>query len=159
MKRPLLLPLLIMAVLSSGCVTGTPRPLERSVVHLISAQGNTISVDAEVALTAIDQERGLMGRKSLKPSEGMLFVFRESATLSFWMKDTTIPLDILFFDEVGRVLSWTTMQPCDAASSQENRCPLYSSRLPARYALEVTAGFVQSHHIDDTWKLKLQEWR
>lgn len=142
MKR--LLPLL--GLLLAAC--GAPG----TAVVLESAAGERVTVRAELALTPADRERGLMERTSLPEGTGMLFVFPDARPLSFWMKNTKIPLDILFFDTDKRFLSAATMQPCTA-----DPCALYSSRLPARYALEVPAGFVKRHDIAPDWSLAIPD--
>jgi uncharacterized membrane protein (UPF0127 family) len=90
----------------------------------------------ELAQTRAEQARGLMFREELEPEAGMLFVFSREAPRSFWMKNTRIPLDILYFDEqlalVGMALN---ARPCVA-----DPCPAYPSGRPARYVLEINAG-------------------
>lgn len=89
-----------------------------------------------VAATATAREQGLMGRHALAPQKGMWFVFDEAAPRSFWMKNTPLRLDILFFDAGRRLVSMQlNVPPCRQA-----RCPLYPSGQPAQYALEVAAG-------------------
>ena len=68
----------------------------------------------------------------------------------FWMKNTLIPLDIIFFDGQGRVLSSTTMAPCTA-----DPCPYYGSVKPSQLALEVNAGLVKSRMIGEGWRIAL----
>lgn len=95
----------------------------------------------EVATTLAQQQRGLQGRTSLKAGHGMLFVYDTPGTLSFWMKDTRIPLDILFFDSRGRLVNvHHAVPPCPPRTFL---CPTYTSRGPARYALELQAGQAQ----------------
>jgi uncharacterized membrane protein (UPF0127 family) len=99
-----------------------------------------------VALADDPDERatGLMSTETLGAVDGMLFVFEQSQVLSFWMKDTLIPLDIAFFDDQGDVVSTTTMTPCAA-----DPCPRYSSELPALFAVEVPAGDFSEMDTDD----------
>ena len=66
----------------------------------------------------------------------MLFVFAESAPQAFWMKNTLIPLDILYFDDARRLVS---MQ-LDVPPCQADPCAIYPSNVPARYVLELAAG-------------------
>jgi hypothetical protein len=66
----------------------------------------------------------------------MLFVFPQAQPLTFWMKDTLIPLDMLFFDEAHRLVTIRT----DAPPCKADPCPTYASTAPARYVLELNAG-------------------
>ena len=78
----------------------------------------------------------------------MLFIFEKPQILSFWMKSTVIPLDILFFDEGGKLVSTATMEPCAA-----DPCQTYPSAAEAQYALEVPAGFSEQHGIGEGWRV------
>ena len=92
----------------------------------------------ELAITADERRRGLSGRESLPPDAGMLFVFEGERVLSFWMKDTLIPLDILFIDGEHRIVDIHTMPPQPGVPDAE--LAVYRSSEPAMYALEVNAG-------------------
>jgi uncharacterized membrane protein (UPF0127 family) len=72
----------------------------------------------------------------------MLFIFPEEMPRSFWMKDTLIPLDMIFISAYLVIVDITTMQPCAT-----DPCPDYTSRQPARYVLEVNAGYCRSRNI------------
>lgn len=90
----------------------------------------------EIADDPEKQAMGLMFRDHLPPDRGMLFVFRREAPRSFWMKNTRIPLDILYLDAGLRVVSMALdTPPCRARS-----CPSYPSVRPAQYVLELNAG-------------------
>lgn len=100
----------------------------------VSLDGHRFTVD--VATTPPEQNRGLMYRSSLPADHGMLFVFQRAAPLSFWMKDTLIPLDMLFFDSNRRLVNvLRDVPPC-----KRDPCPQYFSSVPARYVLELNAG-------------------
>ena len=88
-----------------------------------------------------------MGRTELKEGEGMLFVFKEPAMLSFWMKNTLIPLSIAFFDEEKRLINKADMEPISLKT--------HISAKPAVYALEVPQGWYERHAVDvgDTLEL------
>ena len=92
----------------------------------------------EVADTPEERRRGLMGRESLGEDRGMLFVFQSERTLSFWMRNTLIPLDILFVDEDLVVVDVQTMRPEHEAAG--GPLPTHTSAAPARYAIEVNEG-------------------
>ena len=90
----------------------------------------------EIADTEAAREHGLMDRTQMDANHGMLFVFDDDAPRAFWMKNTKIPLDMLFFDADKHLVSVQhDVQPCIA-----DPCPAYSSGAPARYVLELNAG-------------------
>jgi uncharacterized membrane protein (UPF0127 family) len=100
-------------------------------------------VRAEIVQTPSAIERGLMFRESLPPNEGMLFVFERSGFYPFWMKNTLIPLDIIWLDEEWRIVSIAeSAPPCRA-----DPCPTYPPGGNARYVVEVNAGFARKHDI------------
>ncbi|HEX3622993.1 MAG TPA: DUF192 domain-containing protein [Acidimicrobiales bacterium] len=91
---------------------------------------------ALLADTEAQQELGLMNRTDIGGYDGMLFRFQSDTTVSFYMKDTPLPLSIAFFDGSGQFVSTTDMPPCVDRPS----CPLYNAARPYRYALEVPEG-------------------
>ena len=93
---------------------------------------NGVAFEAEVPLTEDGFRRGLMFRESLGDREAMLFAYPDSAVRTFWMKNTLIPLDLLFIDEAGTVRKISYAVPCG-----EDPCEFYGSGVPARYVLEV----------------------
>ncbi|MDR0476308.1 MAG: DUF192 domain-containing protein [Treponema sp.] len=94
-----------------------------------------VAVKAEIARTDKQRAQGLMFRKELKDGEGMLFVFEKEQRLSFWMKNTLIPLSIAFISSDGKILEIRNMQPHDLS-------PVNSARM-ALYALEVPQGWFE----------------
>jgi uncharacterized membrane protein (UPF0127 family) len=98
--------------------------------------------NVEIADTEQQREQGLMFRDSLAPGSGMLFVHDAEQPLSYWMKNTRIPLDILYFDQQRHLVSVVTALPC----SLGNACPPFSSEGPARYVLELNAGEAHKLH-------------
>ena len=93
-------------------------------------------IHVEVARTQEERARGLQSRRSLGNDEGMLFIFPESRRQSFWMKDTFIPLDIVWMDRDKRVvLVIPNILPCAT-----EHCPVYTPEKDALYVLEVNAG-------------------
>lgn len=134
-------------LLLCACTQGGP------VVHLISPEGEKITVAVEIADEPGERELGLMNRTQLGEGTGMLFIFEQPREMAFWMKNTLIPLDILYFDAEGRLVSYTTMEPCVA----KDPCRTYSSGGAAQYALEVNKGFIAEHGIGEGWELVLNE--
>lgn len=94
----------------------------------------------EVAATRGSQHRGLMGRESLAPDAGMLFVFDEPRFQSFWMFNTPLALDIAFIREDLTISSIDTMEPLTVTT--------HVSDEPVLYVLEVAAGQFASRHIE-----------
>ena len=91
----------------------------------------------EVADDPEERAVGLMGRESLGHDRGMLFVYANDQILSFWMKGTLIPLDIIFIDGNSVVVDVQTMRPEHETAPN---LPITPSAAPARYAIEVNEG-------------------
>ena len=108
----------------------------------IRASGGSVEVQVEVADDMDEMQKGLMGRTALAEDAGMLFVYPEERELSFWMKDTLIPLSIAFMDAEGRIVDIQDMKPLD------DKPPHYTSAEPARYALEVNEGFFDERGVE-----------
>ena len=90
-------------------------------------------VTAEIVVTPEQRALGLMNRFSLKPDHGMLFVFERSEPLTFWMKNTFIPLSIAFIGADGRIVNIEDMKP----QTEDT----HWSKGPALYALEMRKGW------------------
>ena len=118
-----------------GCGT-RPRSAQRVTIPL-SIRGHTLTV--EVAADPVSRDQGLMFRRRLAGDGGMLFAFPHKEQMSFWMKNTHLPLSIAFLDTDGTILGITDMQPYDESS--------HLSPTLARYALEVRQGWFASRRI------------
>jgi uncharacterized membrane protein (UPF0127 family) len=94
--------------------------------------------EIEIAADDASRERGLMFRDSMPADHGMLFVFDRADVQTFWMKNTYIPLDILYFDKNYKFVSVSARTP--PCHSMLNDCPTYPSGGPAQYVLELNAG-------------------
>src|SRR3989338_431192 len=93
--------------------------------------------NAEVARTIEELTQGLQFRNSMDNDAGMLFIFPFSGRHDFWMKDTLIPLDIIWLDEDKKVVYIAeNVPPC-----REVRCETYGPPQAARYVLEINAGY------------------
>ena len=123
-----------LAVLAGGVPAG-PAPLQKDMfVKVYTPDGRTLT--AELALTPEARSRGLMFLEKLLPGQGMLFVFEKEGLYSFWMKNTLLPLDVLWLDGGRRVVHIeSNAPPCPA-----DPCPSYSPSRPALYVLELAAG-------------------
>jgi uncharacterized protein len=124
----------------SPVATG-PETSALPILTITNSIGEEVPVRVEIADTDAEWQMGLMGRTTLEGNAGMLFVFDQEQTLSFWMKDTLIPLSIAYIDAEGRIVDIQDMQPLDDIP------PQYVSAEPARYALEVNQGFFEERSV------------
>ena len=92
----------------------------------------------EVADTPYERAIGLMDRESLDEDMGMLFVFESTKNVTFWMKDTLIPLDIIFIDDSGRVINIAQADPEPGVA--DANLATYSSASPAKWVIELNKG-------------------
>ena len=100
----------------------------------VKLKGRHIAV--ELAQDDATRMRGLMFREHMEANHGMLFVFERETPQAFWMKNTKIPLDMLFFDHDGKLVALhERVPPCNA-----DPCPAYPSKAPALYVLELNGG-------------------
>ena len=97
----------------------------------------------ELAADRVSLGRGLANRPILPEDTAMLFVFPDERTMTFWMKDVIMPLDVLFLDRQGRIVDIQTMLPQPGAA--ESELVRYTSAAPAQYALEVNAGQAEKY--------------
>jgi uncharacterized protein len=104
-------------------------------VTIDASGGKKVEVRVEIADDLYEQARGLMYRTALGENRGMLFVYPDERGLSFWMKNTLIPLSIAYIDSEGRITDILDMKPLD------DRPPHYVSSESVQYALEVNKGF------------------
>jgi uncharacterized membrane protein (UPF0127 family) len=114
--------------------TAQPK-LQTSRIVIANRDGQEVGLTVEVARTAEEHGKGLMFRKKLADGEGMLFVYERDQILSFWMKNTTIPLSIAFISAGGRITEIKDMTPLSLS-------PVRSSR-SVRYALEAPQGWFE----------------
>lgn len=147
----LLVPMVVDCSASSGGEAQTPAqraPVVRSApdaaraaqVVLSPAGHKPVRVRVEVVHKHEDRQRGLMFRKQLAPDAGMLFVFEAPQQLTFWMRNTYLPLDMVFITADMSVLG--VVENAQPLTDDKRSVPGLS-----RYVLEVNAGFARRHGI------------
>lgn len=118
-------------------------------MYLEAPSGRSAAVAVELARTEAERERGLMFRQKLGADEGMLFLFPESADHAFWMKNTPIPLDMIFIAEGGTVVGVVAeAEPFSTAPR--------SVGAPSRYVLEVNGGWSAAHGVARGDRVRLE---
>ena len=139
LRRILLFALLVTPML--GCASGESRWVELA--------GKRYTV--EIADDDDSRARGLMFRDALPEGHGMLFIHESEEPQAYWMKNTRIPLDILYFDSARKLVSQQRDVP---ACTLGDGCPPYPSDAPARYVLELNAGQAEALKLQDGVELK-----
>jgi len=111
------------------------------------------SFDLEIAKTSIQHTIGLSNRSSLCPNCGMIFIFSDSQIRSFWMKNTKIPLDMIFLDPQFNVVTihTATVQP----NTSDFALKQYTSSLPSKYVIEINANLSKSLNLNIGDKINL----
>lgn len=110
------------------------------VIYIINTMNRQINCNVEIAATSEEHAQGLMGRSELCDNCGMLFIFDDDEYRTFWMKNTKIPLSIAFIDKNGIINDIQDMKPYQTF-------PTYSSKYPAKFALEVNQGWFKINNI------------
>lgn len=118
---------------------------EQQKLPEIRLNSGMYNINAELARTPQQREIGLMGRRSMGASEGMLFVFEQPGVQCFWMKNTLLPLSIAFLADDGTVVNIADMKP----QSLDSHC----STKPVRYALEMNQGWFAKRGVKTGSKL------
>jgi uncharacterized membrane protein (UPF0127 family) len=96
-------------------------------------------ITVEIAADNASRRHGLMERQSMPPDHGMLFIFPHEKTLSFWMKNTPLPLSIAYADSEGRIVRIADLEPLSLDAVPSVR--------PALYALEMNRGWFQKNGV------------
>ena len=134
-KRPFLLLAVIIALAGFIVFQRYQDFTEGKTIRIYTAAG-AVKLDVEYAETPEKWEQGLMGREFLRENSGMIFIFPDEKIRDFWMKDTLIPLDAIFISTSGVVKEIASLEPCPAPVG----CPVYESKNPARFVVEINAG-------------------
>ena len=124
--------------------------LSSKALSSVDKQCNSISIEkenlcVELAISQREKSKGLMYRKDLSNTDGMLFIWKNEDKRCMWMKNTYIPLDLGFFREDLTLIEVRDLSP----RSLESVC----SSEPAKYALELPKGWFSSHNIKNNSKL------
>ncbi len=123
---------------SSGAA---PLFTKQGTVSLLNREGKTLAtVDVEVADNDAKREVGLMGRPSMEDRQGLYFIFEAEHMAAFWMKNTIIPLDIIFINANHQII---TIHRNTTPYSEQT----YAATAPAQYVLEVNAGFCDKYGV------------
>lgn len=133
----------LFSLLLAGC---TGEGTQASAPNAKLTFANNVSISAEIASDAPSRAKGLMFRESLCENCGMLFIFEKSGIHPFWMKDTLIPLDMIFISENGTIVDIIeNVPPCPYSSPS---CPNYVPRAPGKFVLEANAGFSKRNGLE-----------
>ena len=116
---------------------------------------DNFAVQVEIAADDPTREQGLMFRDRLAEDRGMIFLFPQSGVYPFWMKNTLIPLDMIWIDDAKRVVTVASdVPPCKA-----DPCPSYpmpNGPAAGRYVLETAAGVAKKHHVEPGATLRME---
>lgn len=122
--------------------TSGPQFRKEGTLHFVKASEDTIrSIDIEIAAQEYERTQGLMHRRGMKDTQGMLFIFEDESMRSFWMKNTLMGLDILYVKANGEIESIAKY----VIPKSERSIP---SKGPAMYVLEVVEGFCDMYQVE-----------
>jgi len=142
--------LLLVLILAAGCTTAIEEYSTASIT-VTNSELTEFTFNVEVPQTAEGFRTGLMFRESLDDDKGMLFAFDDSAPRSFWMKNTLIPLDIIFIDENFVIRKIHNAVPCEGEP-----CQVYTSDMPIKYVLELIGNLTIENNIKAGDALKIE---
>jgi uncharacterized membrane protein (UPF0127 family) len=125
---------------AADCPADPEGPAQVPVVRVGFADVSGVAVDAEVVRSEHDSQRGLMYRRSMAQSRGMLFDLRVREDHRFWMHNTCIPLDLLYIDDDGLIVGIAENAPTLSDDTISVGCP-------SRFVLEVNAGWTRKHGV------------
>ncbi len=137
-RRALLFSLILLVAPAWALAERLPAP--QSLLSVETPRG-TISFEVELAQTDEQRMRGLMFRKSMPRNAGMLFSFDDDTMISMWMKNTFIPLDMVFLNAVGTIVSIHE-------GAVPHSLAVISSKVPAKFVLELNAGVVDEVRLE-----------
>src|SRR3989338_3666367 len=117
-------------------------------LSVVQMDGDVVDFEVVIADSFEERKRGLQYVAHLGSNQGMWFVFQDETVKTFWMKDTLIPLDILFVDSKFKVVSIAqNLPPCFQVDPEQKNCEYTSSVEKVKYALEITGGMADAEGI------------
>ena len=138
----------VLLFITTGFSCSSLEKFEKQKITINGSEGIQ-ALTVEIARTDAQRNQGLMHRKNLKNGEGMLFIFERDQILSFWMKNTIVPLSIAYIASDGRIFEIYDLEP-------GNLNPVISSR-SGRYALEVPRGWFSLAGVKIGDRLEIKE--
>lgn len=153
-QQEMFIPVIIIVVLAAilnFTIFAPEKKEENKSISDFKIQIENEIIEVEIADTVAKRAEGLMLRKYLLQNHGMLFVYKEPDILSFWMKNTLIPLSIAFIDENGIIIDIQDME--SYAGQSDESLPVYKSKSPALYALEMSQGWFKEKKIEPGMKV------
>lgn len=147
-----------------GCLWGIATLLGTCSGWALDAQTDTLIavktptgtlIQAELADTALKRAQGLMFREHLADDRGMLFIFGDAQPWTFWMKNTKIPLDIIWMDAKKTIVHIERNVPI--CTRQDDGCPQYHSEEGALYVLELGGGRAAALQLQRGMKLSFKQ--
>jgi hypothetical protein len=132
--------------------TAAPMPTPQSL-PAVTIAAPLAPLQLQVAKTEEQRERGLMSVTNLRPHTGMIFVFENDQGVAFWMKDTLVPLDMVFLAPDGTVRKIFANVPVVDPKLPDSKIPIEEGR--AKFVIELPAGEAQNDGLKDGIRLKL----
>lgn len=136
--KKLIIPFLLLAIFVTGIIIYT-KNLNPKQPELCT---NDTCFSIEIADTPEERQLGLMYRKQLPEWSGMLFIFEQPGQYKFWMKNTLIPLDMIWIDNQNTIIDIKQATPCVT-----NPCPTYGPDQFSSYVLELNSGISEKYGI------------
>lgn len=135
----------ILLALSAALLAPSHAQQPQTGLQRVRLTAGMYQIDAQVAETPAQRQIGLMFRKEMPQSEGMIFVFEQPATQCFWMRNTLLPLTAAFVADDGRIVNLADMKP----QTDDSHC----SEEPVRFVLEMNQGWFAHKNIKKGAKL------
>jgi len=158
-RGQVLIPIAITAAII-GLVGVLTIPSESKLAEVKFPRGTVkignVTLDVQIAETDAQRTRGLMFQNQMPYDNGMIFVMNNEQVIPIWMLNMQFPLDIIWFDSQGNIVHMAKyVQPCKSALETVTCTVDNGGGKPAKYVLEVTAGFINKFNITSTSKLDI----